>query len=207
MIDRRTSLAIAGLLPFFALASQNSEVVRDPAYADVDAADNWMLRWMQAQPRARGAEGMLYIGRFADPYYFTLDEILWTPEGDQVERLQKVRVPIGFVTDFASVPRVFWSLLRPDGEYSYAAVIHDYLYWEQPCDRVLADEILKLCMEEFKIASGTVASIYAAVRIGGESAWEQNAKLRALGKRRVLKRTPKDPKIRWEQWQSMPDVF
>ena len=150
---------------------------------------------------------MLYVGRFADPYYFTLDEILWTPEGDQVERFQKVRVPVGFVTDFASVPRLFWSLLRPDGEYSYAAVIHDYLYWEQPCDRILADEIFKLCMEEFKIGGATVASIYAAVRIGGASAWEENAKLKALGKRRVLKKTPKDPKIRWEQWQSMPDVF
>jgi hypothetical protein len=207
MVTRRTSLAIAGIFPLFALAAEDSDVARNPSYADVDAADNWMSRWMHARAGERGAEGMLYVGRFADPYYFTLDEILWTPEGDQIGRFQQVRVPIGFVTDFASIPRVFWSLLRPDGEYSYAAVIHDFLYWEQSCDRISADEIFKFCMEEFKIGSTTVESIYAAVRIGGESAWQENAKAKALGKRRVLKRTPKDPKIRWEQWQSMPEVF
>lgn len=207
MVTRRTLLAIAGIFPLLALAAEVSEITRNPAYADPDAADDWMRKWMQTRVGVRGAEKMLYVGRFADAYYFTLDEISWVPEGDQVERFQKVRVPIGFVTDFASIPRLFWSFLRPDGIYSYAAVIHDYLYWEQPCDRILADEIFKLCMEEFKIDGATVASVYAAVRLGGESAWQENAKLKALGKRRVLKKTPDDPKIRWEQWQSMPDVF
>lgn len=36
-------------------------------------------------------------------------------------------VPQGFVTDLASVPRVFWSLLPPQGGYEAAAVLHDYL--------------------------------------------------------------------------------
>lgn len=38
-----------------------------------------------------------------------------------------VRVPEGFVTDGASVPNVFWSLLPPWGEYGQASVLHDYL--------------------------------------------------------------------------------
>ena len=38
-----------------------------------------------------------------------------------------VDVPAGFVTDGASVPRVFWSALPAWGSYSRAAVIHDYL--------------------------------------------------------------------------------
>lgn len=37
-------------------------------------------------------------------------------------------VPAGFVTDMASVPRVFWNLCPPDGPWGKAAVIHDYLY-------------------------------------------------------------------------------
>src|SRR5690348_12260167 len=39
-----------------------------------------------------------------------------------------IRVPVGFVTDFASVPRFFWRVLPPTGRYGKAAVVHDYLY-------------------------------------------------------------------------------
>lgn len=35
--------------------------------------------------------------------------------------------PIGTVTDFASVPRIFWSIFPPDGRYTRAAIIHDFL--------------------------------------------------------------------------------
>lgn len=38
-----------------------------------------------------------------------------------------IRVPEGFITDGASVPRLFWLLLPPWGEYGQAAVLHDYL--------------------------------------------------------------------------------
>lgn len=43
-----------------------------------------------------------------------------------------VDVPEGFKTDFASVPRIFWTILPPDGDYSQAAVLHDFLYREKP---------------------------------------------------------------------------
>lgn len=39
-----------------------------------------------------------------------------------------IEVPAGFVTDLASVPRILWMLLPPDGKYAKAAIIHDYLY-------------------------------------------------------------------------------
>lgn len=39
-----------------------------------------------------------------------------------------IRVPAGFTTDFASIPREFWAILPPTGKYGKAAVIHDYLY-------------------------------------------------------------------------------
>src|SRR5689334_1061409 len=44
----------------------------------------------------------------------------------------KIVVPAGFVTDLASIPRAFWGppfFLTPAGQYSRAAIIHDYLYW------------------------------------------------------------------------------
>lgn len=36
-----------------------------------------------------------------------------------------VYVPAGYLTDGASVPRIFWSLIPPWGIYGQAAVVHD----------------------------------------------------------------------------------
>lgn len=38
-----------------------------------------------------------------------------------------ITVPDTFVTDLASVPRLFWTLFPPDGKWMKAAVLHDYL--------------------------------------------------------------------------------
>src|SRR5262245_46141191 len=50
-----------------------------------------------------------------------------------------VVVPAGFVTDFASTPRALWSVVPPTGRYQLAAVVHDFLYWDQGCAREQAD--------------------------------------------------------------------
>ena len=39
-----------------------------------------------------------------------------------------VQVPKGFVTDGASIPRIFWVYLPRHGKYTKAAVVHDFLY-------------------------------------------------------------------------------
>lgn len=39
-----------------------------------------------------------------------------------------VHVETGFLTDFASIPRLFWNILPPTGWYGKIAVIHDKLY-------------------------------------------------------------------------------
>jgi hypothetical protein len=39
-----------------------------------------------------------------------------------------VNVPPGFVTDFASVPRVVWFWIAPWGRHGRAAILHDFLY-------------------------------------------------------------------------------
>ncbi len=166
-----------------------------------------MRKWMSSGIKTKGADGSLYVGRFADRTYFTASPIGWFPEGAQVANYEKVKVPVGFVTDFASVPRLFWTLLPPDGLYWYAAVIHDYLYWEQIVPRETADEILKMCMQDFRIDSATIAAVIGGVKLGGASAWAGNAKLKAAGERRLLKRVPSDPTIRWSEWKVEPDVF
>jgi hypothetical protein len=60
-----------------------------------------------------------------------------------------ITVPKGFVTDFASGPKVLWSFgLSPHGKFSKAAIIHDYLYWTQGCSRQQSDVIMLIAMKE-----------------------------------------------------------
>lgn len=41
---------------------------------------------------------------------------------------ETVKVPEGFITDLASVPRGLWNLFPKSGKYNKAAVVHDFLY-------------------------------------------------------------------------------
>lgn len=163
----------------------------------------WMTEWM-SMSKAPG--GILRIARFREPIYYLTSPISWTPNSGQ-EKYSAVTVPTGFVTDLASIPPLFFSLLRPDGEYAYAAVVHDFLYWTQMRSRVEADEILKLAMEDFEIGSVTINAIYRAVRIGGQAAWDENATKKTQGEKRVLALFPKDPRTTWEVWKQRPGVF
>src|SRR5256885_9984018 len=103
-------------------------------------AEKWMDTWMAGRRLPIGA---LHLFRFKDPFYVLTSPIAWKPNADQDPTLEPVEVPKGFVTDLASVPRIFWSYLRPDGNYAYAAIIHDYLYWVQSRAREAADLVFK----------------------------------------------------------------
>src|SRR5207244_11357945 len=111
---------------------------------------------------SKDPQGALYLGRFADPMYFLLKPIGWSPGQDQ-QQYAAVQAPAGFVSDLASIPRAFWSLLRPDGDYAYAAILHDYLYWEQSRSRQDSDMVLKLGMQDFSVKESAIEAIYEAV--------------------------------------------
>lgn len=201
-LSRRTFLTCmssAAILPF---ANTSLAFSVDAPYADIGEADRWMSDWMMS-PQA--ANGPLHVGRFADEMYFLLKKIGWAPNPGQTMGI--VDVPVGFVTDFASIPRAFWSLLRPDAQYTYPAIIHDYLYWDQSVSRREADNVFKAVMEDFKIKPVTIATIYSGVRMGGGFAWNENAKLKQNGEKRILKRAPENPTIRWADWKKDPTVF
>lgn len=71
-----------------------------------------------------------------------------------------ITVPSGFVTDVASIPQLFHSLLRQNGLYLLPAVVHDYLYWMQSCTQDQADQILNLGMIENKVPGPQRLAIY-----------------------------------------------
>jgi len=87
----------------------------------------------------------------------------------------RVVVPAFFVTDFASIPRIFWSLLPTWGRYGPASVVHDYLYWDQQCTREQADAIFLLAMIDNDVPWWQRTVIYRAVRWGAAFAWSENA--------------------------------
>ncbi len=85
-----------------------------------------------------------------------------------------INVPIGFHTDFASIPRPLWVIFPRWGKYGNAAVIHDWLYWDQPRSREAADDILLKAMGDLKVSPWQKYPIYWAVRLGGWWAWWRN---------------------------------
>jgi hypothetical protein len=83
-----------------------------------------------------------------------------------------VIVPRGFLSDGASVPRLFWGIFSPFGNPFRAALIHDFLYSKDsdeifPCDRLTADLIFKEAMYNLGIGWVKRETIYRAVRFGG----------------------------------------
>jgi hypothetical protein len=119
----------------------------------------------------------------------------------------RIVVPKGFVTDFASIPQPLWSLgLTPYGQYSRAALIHDYLYWSQGCGREQADRILVIAMKESKVGQFDEALIYQGVNLGGTGPWNQNARERKAGLPRVVPERylrPADPNVHWPAYRAM----
>ncbi|OWT81123.1 hypothetical protein CEY04_04160 [Achromobacter sp. HZ28] len=154
----------------------------------------------------RASDSPLRLQRFADPVYVLSSAIAWTPNRDQTD-FSAVVAPRGFVTDLASIPRVFWVALRPDADYAYAAIIHDFLYWQQVIPKDRADLIFKMSMEDFQLSKTTVATLYYAVARLGHSAWRENALARSRGERRILRKFPPDARTTWEQWKARNDVF
>jgi len=84
-----------------------------------------------------------------------------------------IQIPIGFVTDFASIPRVLWDWLPPTGKYARAAVVHDFLYRTPGfATRAQADGVLMEAMSILNVGWLTRQVIYNGVRLGGSSSYK-----------------------------------
>jgi len=90
-----------------------------------------------------------------------------------IPQVHAIIVPVDFVTNLASVPRVpiFFDIFG--GVANQAAVLHDRLYCTHEVDRKIADSVLR----EAAIVSGVprwkAYSMWAAVRIFGQAYWDE----------------------------------
>lgn len=84
-----------------------------------------------------------------------------------------VQVPVNFITDGASVPRVFWTVFPSWGSYAKAAVVHDYLCYRisdkrpLPFCKTLAEAatVFKQAMQDSKTFGDTNKVLYSAVML------------------------------------------
>ena len=83
-----------------------------------------------------------------------------------------IRVPPGFQTDFASVPRIPLAFFLFGGIGDYAATCHDWLYTTREYPREICDAIFReilVCVDE---TSGVRAhAMHMGVRVGGGKAY------------------------------------
>lgn len=92
----------------------------------------------------------------------------------------------GTHTDLASIPRLFWWALPPDGPWALAAVFHDEGYAScgtytgtgrlgrtrrDPYSRAEVDDILRQAMTALGVPAWKRWLIYTAVRMFGDAGW------------------------------------
>lgn len=79
-----------------------------------------------------------------------------------------IDVPIGFRSDFASIPRYAQCVLPKLGRYSKAAVLHDYLYVIAYKNKKFADDVFLEAMIILGVPKWKRWVMYHAVRIFGK---------------------------------------
>jgi hypothetical protein len=80
-------------------------------------------------------------------------------------------VPIGFVTDFASVPRIPGVFDLVGDTAHAAAALHDWLYTTHPVPRDIADAVLQEAAKVSGVSPFKAWLMWAGVRVGGASHW------------------------------------
>lgn len=87
------------------------------------------------------------------------------------DNTQIIKIPSGFITDLASIPRVFWGVLSPFDEYAKAAVLHDWLYYTGMFSKVETEDIFKEAMEVLITPKWKTECMYWSVYLFGFFAW------------------------------------
>lgn len=91
---------------------------------------------------------------------------------DSIVYGSRIIVPRGFVTDFASVPRVPFAYWLTGDTAHKASVIHDFLYRTKPCARSVADAVFLEAMGADGQPLWRRKLMWLGVRLFGEEAYD-----------------------------------
>lgn len=108
---------------------------------------------------------VLRVGELADEWILEAPLHYVTPAGADIT------VPPGFVTDLASIPRLLYVLIPVNGRHRAAAILHDWLYEMQPCERAEADRLFLSAMADSGVRWTQRWAMYLGVRVGGWIVW------------------------------------
>ena len=106
---------------------------------------------------------------------------------------ESIVVPRGFVTDFASIPRALWWWQSKTDRNEPAAIVHDYLYWDQSCSKDEADAVIYLAMEDSGVSNFNRSAIFLGVHWLGDSPFAKNTAAKKRGESRFLS----EESLRW----------
>lgn len=81
-------------------------------------------------------------------------------------------IPEGYITDFATVPRIFRGIIWGAGNHNLATLIHDYLYDNQLYSRKFADKEMLYWLLKCGCSKAKSYAMYYACRIGGKKWWD-----------------------------------
>ena len=89
-----------------------------------------------------------------------------------------ILIPVGFKSDGASIPKLFWSVIGSPwtGKYGFAALTHDYLYHIQLYTRQESDLEFYRAMQVLKVPWIKRWLIYHSVRTWGHFPWRHHKK-------------------------------
>src|ERR1035437_3299606 len=139
-----------------------------------------MLPITPIDPSEFGPATPLWLSAFLTPLHVDpLDDgVNWVADPPpfifESALLQRIFVvPAGKPTDFASIPRLLWTLVgAPTGRYTRAAALHDDLYRTPGLvTRREADDVLYEAMVVCNVPWLTRWIVYLGVRIGGASSY------------------------------------
>lgn len=116
-------------------------------------------------------------------------ELLAGKQSDVIETVAEVlvesdnlyfRIPKGFRSDLASIPRFLWRILSPWGPWRRAAVVHDYLYRELRPGKIRSDRIFYNLMIHDRVCKSAALIIWIGVAVGGFYAyWDAGRKMKS----------------------------
>lgn len=111
------------------------------------------------------------MGQFLKPYpsfniHGASEWVLEEPLTYLSDEPDEIVVPAGFVTDLASIPRIFRGLLPQNDRHRLAAVVHDYLCRQAQSrkERARGDRIFREAMFDLGVPGWKRWVMWAAVR-------------------------------------------
>lgn len=113
----------------------------------------------------------LRVEEYGSDSWSLLEPLIYRP-GAGTGFIKDITARAGFVTDLASIPRLFRFAISVNDRHRPAAVIHDWLYCYQKVggrwiERAEADRVFYVAMRARGVGLIKARTMYAAVRMGG----------------------------------------